>query len=470
MKVINKIAQLTKPLLIGSALFAGITVVSVATDSAFEDVNTGFVQGAEAQQKKVKTRRLPGIKEATMKRLAKITALTNPDTEKDPGAKPNFPEALKEIKSMERWCKKSCNDYEKAQVHRFYAFSYYSLEDYPKAIQAYKQVVSKSPNIPIGVELDSLFALSQLSFAQENYNDALKYLTDWMNLSTIVGADKYFLRGSINYSKGDKKAAKVDVDRAVGMLEKKGKVPKESWYNLQLALNLEREKYKEAKPILEKLILNYPKPKWWTQYANVSGLLGSEKTQLAALDATYTMGGLEKRQDIVNTAYLYLGADVPYKAAKILKQGMDKGKVERNVKYLKVLANAYRAAKEPEKAIDTLNAAAKQAKKEDTANKGKKKYRPEEGNVYAELTSLYGLNEQNKEAISAGKKALAAGKLKRPCEVHTNMGISYVELGQFKSAISSFQQARKEKACRAYVSNWIKFAQNEQKAKEALAN
>ncbi|MFL0810879.1 MAG: tetratricopeptide repeat protein [Agarilytica sp.] len=468
--MINKIAQMAKPLIVGTGLFIGASVISVATDRVASGISVSFVSTAEAQKKKIKTRRLPGIKEATMKRLAKITELTNPDTEKNPNAKPNFNEALKELKSMERWCNKSCNDYEKAQVFRFYAFSYYSLEDYPKAIGAYKQVVSKSPNIPIAVELDSLSALSQLHYAQEDYRGALKYLNDWMALNTSkVPADKIFLRCTIHYANNDKTSALKDCNKAIADVESRGKVAKESWYNLQVALNLEKERYKESKPILEKLIVNYPKAKWWTRYANVSGLLGSEKTQLAALDATNVMGGLQKRQDIVNTAYLYMGADAPYKGAQVLKSGMDSGKVERNVKYLKILANAYRASKEPKKAIKVLNEAAKKAKKEDAANKGKKKYRPVEGNVYAELVSLYGIDEQNKEAISAGKKALAAGQLKRACEVHTNMGISYVELGQFKSAISSFQQARKEKACRAYVSSWIKYAQNEQKSKEALA-
>ncbi len=441
------------------------SVAQVATDHM--GYNLSFVASAEAKEKKRKTRKLPGISQAAMKRLEKITDLTTGDPDK--GVKADFPAALKELKNMEKYCNKKCNDYEKAQVFRFYAFAYYSMDDYPRAIQAYKKVYAKSPQIPIAVELDALNSLSQLSYAQENYNDALKYLSAWMELSTIVGADKFFLRGSIKYSKGDKKGALVDVSKAVSRIEKAGKVPREQWYSLQLALNLEKEKYKSSKPILEKLLKEYPKVKWWVQYSNINGLLGKEDRQLGSLDAVSVMGGLAKRQDIVNSAYLYLGADVPYKAGVILEKGMKDKKVDRDVKNLKILTNAWRMAQEKKKAIGSMKQAVKAAVKEDAANKKKKSYKPQQGNMYAELVGLYSDIDDSKSAIAAGKNALRVGELKKPCEVHTNMGIAYVDIKQFKSAISSFEKARKDKQCRAFVNNWIKFAKNEQRQKEALA-
>ncbi|WP_086933926.1 tetratricopeptide repeat protein [Agarilytica rhodophyticola] len=465
-----KIANTLKLFSMGAVVSAAAYIAPVVVDKTAQTfgVNTGLVTQAYAQAKKKKTRKLPGISEATMKKLGVVTEFVTPDTEKNPDAKPDFQKALKELQKMERSCKDKCNKYELSQIYRFYAFAYYSLDDYPRAIGAYKKVVAQSPEIPIAVELDALYALAQLNFAQDNFDDSLKYLDRWIALSTVVGSDIFFLKGTILYTKGDKKGAATNVNKAISMVEANGKVAKEQWYSLQLALNLEKESYKPSKAILEKLIRNYPNVKYWTQFANVNGLLERESDQLHSLDAVYIQNKLKKRQDIVNLAYLYLGEDVPYKAAKVLEKGMAEKNVERNVKYLKVLASAWRAAREPKKAIAALNEAAKAAVKEDAAKRGEKNYKPEAGNIQSELVGLHLDLDDSKAAVEAGKRALRAGNLKRACEVHTNMGIAYVDMKQFKSAINSFDKAADDKQCRAVVGNWKKYAQNEQRQKEEL--
>jgi len=44
-----------------------------------------------------------------------VTEYANPDTEKNPNAKPNFRAAAKELAKLERQCGE-CNNYEKAQI------------------------------------------------------------------------------------------------------------------------------------------------------------------------------------------------------------------------------------------------------------------------------------------------------------------------------------------------------------------
>jgi len=455
----------------GALLSVASYVAPVAVEKTLRlyGADISLVAYADAQAAKKKTRKLPGISEKTMKQLGKISELVSPDTEKKPNAKPNYPEALKELRRMERSCKDKCNKYELSQIYRFYAFAYFSMDNTDKAIESYQKVVAQSPEIPIAVELDALYALAQLLWSKDRYDQSLKYLNDWMGLSTIIGADIYFFRGTVHYSKNDKASAIKDVDRAIAMKEEGGGIAKEQWYGLQRALYLEREDYRTAKKILEKLVVNYPKIEYWTQLANVNGLLERELDQMHALDTVYIQGKLEKRQNIVNMAYLYLGNDVPYKAAKVLEEGMEKKYVDRNVRYLKVLAGAWRQAKEPEKAVKVLNEAAKVAVKEDAAKKNDRKYRPELGDIYAELVGLHLNLDNSKSAVDAGKKALRAGNLRRACDVHTNMGIAYVDMAQFKSAISAFDKAAEDKQCRAMVLNWRRYAENEQRQKEELA-
>lgn len=473
-----KVAKMTKIFIAALSLTCVSFFGSAALDVAVDGLGLSLIPSAQAQSKapakKRKTRKLPGMNLRMVKKFEAVNQYISPEaTKKDPKPKPNYSQALKDLKSMEKTCARRCSDYEKAQVYRFFAFTYYSMENYPKAIESYKKVYSLSPQITVALELDSLNAISQLLSAQEDYNGALKYINLWFDFSkeigTYIGSDKYFSRGTLHYAKDDKKSALKDVNLAISRTEKNGKVAKERWYEFQFALYYGRENYKAANIAAEKLLKNYPKIRWWTQYSGVQAQLGNNKKQLSSLDAVGVMGGLTKRQDVLNASALYRNIDVPYKSAKILEKGLKDKVIKRNVKNLKRLSEAWRAAQEPKKAIFVLNSAAKVAAKEDSKNAKIKRYKPKQGNIYAQLTNLYLDVDDSKSAVTAGKSALRVGKLKKPCEVHTNMGIAYVELTQFKSAISSFEKARKDKQCRAFVNSWINFAKNEQRKKKALA-
>lgn len=447
-------------------------IAPVSIDSASQALGykTFLVSEAQAQAKKKKTRSLPGLSEKVLKQLAKVTEAVSPDPEKFPDRKPDWQEGIKLLQKMERSCKDKCNKYELSQIHRFYGFIYASIEDYDKAIIAYQNIVAQAPEIPVATELESLYYLSQLTYSQDKFNDSIKWLNKWIALSgefgREVGADIYFLRSTINYSKDDKRAALKDVTKAISIVEGRDKVAKENWYGLQRAIYLEKEDYKNGLTVLEKLVRHYPKKSYWTQLSGVYGLLERDKDQLHTLDTVNLMGGLKKRQEVVNLAYLYLGEEVPYKAAKILEKGMSDKIVERNVKYLKVLASAWRSAKLPKKAIVALQSAAKAAVTEAKADKDKKS---EEGNIHSQLAGLYLDIDDSKKAIESGKRALKAGNLKMPGEVHTNMGIAYYDLQQYKSAVSAFEKAMNDKQFRKFAENWLKAAKQELFRQEQLA-
>ena len=80
---------------------------------------------------------------------------------------------------------------------------------------------------------------------------------------------------------------------------------------------------------------------------------------MAIVEAMYEQGHLEgKPRQVVNLASLYLMHDVPIKAAELLQVHLDAGDVEKDEKNLKLYSQALSQAKEYEKAIDPLKAAA----------------------------------------------------------------------------------------------------------------
>jgi len=461
-----KLKKTIKVIAVGSLLSVMGFVAPVAFDG-LSDSNT-FGSSAYAQAKKKVTRRLPGIKESTLKKLGQIQNFIAPDLEKKPDAEPDLAAALKATQKLDKLCKKKCNDPEKSQVYRFYGYIYYSMDNYKKAIESYKKLVALAPEVAIALELESYNILMQLTFAQEDYKDSLMWMDKWIDLSTLVTAEKYYSRGTIHYSIGDNSAALKDVLRAIKMTESKGKTGKEEWYSLARALHLGKEDYKAALAVLEKLVRHYPKKSYWDQISIVHGTMGNEDKQRNALEALYVMDNSLRSQQIMNLAYMFMGSEAPYKGAKILEKGMKDKVVKESTKNLKALAAAWAAAREPKKAILVYGKAAKQAIA-DAAATTNKKHKNLAGGMYAQMVSLYLNLDDSKSAIKIGKKALQAGNLKSEGSVHVNIGIAYADLHQYKSAMGAFEKAMNDKKVRRFAENWYKHSKQEHRRQQRLA-
>ncbi len=455
-----------------AVIYAAVGFLAPAVFNNFAEVVgvDAKVAVANAQAKQKVTRKLPGISERMLKDLGTLQEFISPNTEENPNAKPNLPEALKMLGKMEKSCKDKCNSVEMSSIYRFYGYTYITMDppNYNQAISYYNKLVALSPGITVAVELEALYILAQLTYQQEKFDAALANLKKWMSISTIVGSDKIYFWASICYAKNDMRCALDKITEAIDMETAKGNVANEQWYGLQAALLLEKEDYKRAVPVMEIMVRHFHKAEYWTRLANIYGLLGRPKDQLHSLDAVYVMDALTRRQEYVNLASLFLENEAPYKAAQVLERGMKAKAVERDVKNLKLLGLAYSYAKETEDAIKILNEAAKAAKKEDAAKQGDKGYKPEQGNIYTQLTGLYLDLDDSKGAVSAGKKALKASNLSSAGEVHVNMGIAYVDMEQYKSAISSFEKAKKDKKYARFAANWLRHAEQEYERQQQL--
>lgn len=425
------------------ALFAALAPNVEFSRDHGPSVGYPVAEAQAAAQQQQQRRKLPGISEKVFKGLGKVAELASPPEES--GAKPNYPEALKELRKLERRCE-DCNPYEKSQIYNYFAIVSYQMDKINDAMKYYKKVLAASPNIPVGVELQTLLLMAQLSYSNDNYSDAINYINRWMKLSVNVTADIVQLRASIYYQKGDKNNALKDINRAVKMVEAEGKTAKESWLNLQRALYLEKEDYKTSGKILEKMIRIYPKKSYWVQLGSIYGLQGRGKDQLSVMDMSYIMGAYSKEPQIKAMAYLYLGDGVPYKAAKILEKGMNDKVVERSEKNLGLLATAWQQSKEFKRAIPVLEEAGKSA---DT------------GDYHAMLATLYLDLDDNKKAISASRSALRKKKVKKRGNVHFNLGVAYLNVKEYQKSIEQFEKAMKFTESARLAESWKKHASQE---------
>lgn len=414
--------------------------------AGFESLAVGSVYAADEEKKKpteYKTKKSYSLRQNVFKDFAEIQKKTEEN---------DWAGALVILKDLEGSKAQKYTSYEKANLYNYFGWVHYSLEDYNSAIRYYEKLL-KEEELSEALELGTLYTVAQLKFVQEDYANAVKYLERWMELQTIIGADAYVLLGQGYYQMGNMEKARVNVDKAVTQYESKDKVPKENWYALQRAIYYERDDYKTVIAILEKLLRHYPKTTYWKQLAGMYGAVEQETNQLYALETVYLMGELDKDKELLNLAYLYLGKETPWRAAKVIEKGMKDGIIKEDSKNLETLAMAWRMAQHVKKSIPIMEKAASKS---------------DNGDLYARLAGIYIDNDQFDNALSAGSKALKRGGVKRTDQLQIVIGMANVNLKNYDEAIKAFRIAAKDKRSKKFAVQWIEYAENEKKREASL--
>ncbi|MEE4144666.1 MAG: tetratricopeptide repeat protein [Halieaceae bacterium] len=341
--------------------------------------------------------------------------------------------------------KNALNSYELANVYNLYAFIHYSREDYAKALKAYENVVAQ-PDIPIAMEVNTKYTIAQLYFVQEQWQKGINALLDWFAITDSPNANAYVLLSQGYYQTKDYDKALLNVEKAINMYTADDKLPKEQWYNLARFLYFEKNDVKNTVATLEKLLTHYPKKEYWVQLSHMYGEQKKEGLQLAAMDTAYVQNMLDKGTEQVTMAYLYLNAEVPYRAGKVMEKGLKDGSIQDTSKNYEIAASAWRQAQELDKAIPAMEEAA--AKSDD-------------GELYARLGNIYLDSDRNKEAIVAINKGLSRGGVKRPDTARLVLGMAYFNTKQYDKAREAFQAAGRDERSAKYAEQWIKYLDSE---------
>ncbi len=412
-----------------------VAFTQVAVDAGKPVSGSAFAQEEKKEQRE--TRRTPALRNKVYEQLSEAQTFIE--------AK-QYSEALGVLDRMrDAGGKKALNSYELANLYNLYAFVYYSMEDYPNALRSYQEVVNQ-PDIPLAMEINTRYTVAQLHFVMEDWKRGIDALNEWFKVADTPSAQAYVLLGQGYYQLKDYDSSLKNTLTAVNMYKDKGKVPKEQWYSLLRFLYFEKNEIDKTIETLEEMIVYYPKKQYWIQLSHMYGEARDEGKQLAAMDTAYVQDFLDKDREQVTMAYLYLNAEVPYKAARVLDSGLKAESVEASSKTLEILGNAWRQAQELEKSIPVMEEAAAKA---DT------------GELYCRLGSVYLDKEEFRKAVDANKKGLARGKVKRPDQCHLVKGMAHFNLSQYDSARKAFREAAKDKRSKEYADQWMKYMNNE---------
>ncbi|MEM9257466.1 MAG: tetratricopeptide repeat protein [Pseudomonadota bacterium] len=433
-------------LLAAPVVLTQVAVERWQSDRGLHVSSAAYAQDDEKKPDTRETRRTPALRAKVYEKLAEAQAAAEA---KDLTTAAKI---LDEMLAQERESK-ALNSYEKANVYNLYAFIHYSREDYAKALEAYRNVVAQ-PDIPIAMETNTRFTIAQLYFVQEQWQQGINALLEWFEMTDTPNANAYVLLAQGYYQLKDYNKALSNVEKAIDMTVEKGNIPKEQWYNLARFLYFEKNDVNKTVDTLEKLLTYYPKKQYWVQLSHMYGEQGKDWQQAAAMETAYVQDMLTKDQEQVTMAYLYLNAEVPYKAAKVMQTGLDGEVIEGKSKNWEIAGNSWRQAQEMNKAVPAMERAAAKS---------------DRGELYARLGNIYLDSYEFEKAITALNKGLNRGGVKRPDTAQLVLGMAYFNTKQYDKARDAFKKAAEDDRSTEYAEQWITYMNSEIARQEALA-
>ena len=256
--------------------------------------------------------------------------------------------------------------FEQAQIIRLQAYVYAEKEDYDKSLDYLQRVFSLNALQPQD-QLDLQFQIAQLYLATDKWNEGHQQLLRWFDNAEEMGFPPgpsahallaqiylYFASETERDSPEEKqyyRKAEPHAEKAVLSAAE----PRENWYQVYLSILLFDDRYEESVPILEAMVYRFPEKKnYYRQLAALYAELKREEDSFHIQQIMFSKDMLEKHDELLRIAQLYLFYEVPYKAALILEKELESGRIKDEEKNWEQLANAWLSAREWKKAIPPL--------------------------------------------------------------------------------------------------------------------
>ena len=424
-------------------------------------------QSADNKQP-VKYKKARALQSSTAKKMAKVyEALEEVDEKGEPA--PNMETVLSILNDL-RDNRDDLKSYDRSVMWNAWAYVYFSEGQYSQALDSYRKLMNE-PESTIPLRTGALLSMGQLSMVQENYDQGIKYILQWMDEVEKVTAQAWSFLGQAYYAKEDYRKSFSSIEKAIKLAEEEGYKPRENWYVIMAAnINELKDEIGEEKALLQQidiyeiLVNLYPKKQYFIQLGGSYGQLGRERDYMITLKAAYLKDFLNKESEYLALAQLLLLNKNPYWAADVLVSGQKKmitivdeeteeetiePVVKDTEKNLKLLADSWRMAQEIDKAIPILERSAQMSK---------------DGNSYVILGNLYLSEDRVEQAIKAINKGLEKGDIKNLSQVYLTLGQAYFELQNFEEARTNFRIAArdKKKTVKTQANTWLKYTENEE--------
>jgi tetratricopeptide (TPR) repeat protein len=384
---------------------------------------------ADAETDNTKTKQAQAVSKEVYERIQKAQELVD---EKD------YNGALRLLNGL--YNPDKLTEYEQANVLNYIGFVYYNMDDIGNAIRTYERMLA-IPTLEPQMAKQTTFTMAQLLTMEEQYGKALTTLDKWFTLETNPPPEPYILRAQILYNLNRFKEMIPSIETGMQVARQRDKPVKEDWWNLLNFAYFQQENYRKVRDIQKTLLQNWPKARYWKSLAGAYTELGEDEKLIYAYDAAHTQGMLIKDTEFVTMAQLYLQAEVPYKAATLLQEKMDAGVVAKTEKHYRLLSQAWTLAREDEKAIPALKAAAALAT---------------DGELDQRLANAYLNIGEYGDCVTSANTALRKGGLKNPDNAQISLGMCLYNLRRYADAKKAFRNAGKVPRAQRTANQWIR--------------
>lgn len=411
-----------------------------------------------------KGRKVPNMQESTYRRLGEAQELVEAE---------EYGKALPMLEQMLE-SKRRYNNNERAQIHKMLAYIYFEMEDNAKTIHHFEQVIAQVPDITEGLENSTLETLARLYFqeamnqdnpdspaANQWFQKTLRTIDDWMSKVDEVGPDAHQFVATVHFQMGNKTKSIDHMETAVRLAQERGTKVKEQWWQMLQALYADADNWQRVVEIGEVLVKNYPKRTNWMTLAGAYGQIDQPQKQLWTLEAAHAGGYLENESDFYTYAGLLLQSEMPNRASKYLQLSMDEKQVERTVKNLQLLGQAYQAGRDIDEAIPVFEEAGKLA---------------EDGATLSRLAALYLQRDEYEKCRDTAERAIKKGGLRRPLSTRVTLGTCLFNMRMFSKARQTFVEIRRDargnenaRTEQRMARDWIRYIENERKRAAELA-
>ena len=330
------------------------------------------------------------------------------------------------------------SNYETAAVRELTADLYIARGDYSSALANLAPVVQQTV-LPPTEQRAAQLTLAKLYVSNGQYQEGLDMLRTWLNGVENPPPDVLITMAQAYAQTGQCRQAAPYAKRAI---DASPEAPQE-WYQLWVACLYDTRDYTDAADALQALLSRFPdQTQYWQQLGEAYAQMGDLSRAVGVYSLMRRQGLIRQPQDYLNLASLYLQNSEPFQAAQVLQEGLQANVLPATEANYDLLASAWIAAAETDRAVAALTEASKTAK---------------DGEPYLAQAQLYLSRQDWGSAIDTAKKALAKGSLRRPGRAWLLQAIADIQSLHFDDATAALREAVKYDDSRAQAELWQQY-------------
>jgi tetratricopeptide (TPR) repeat protein len=366
------------------------------------------------------------VTRSTFNQLTRIQAMTEAG---------QYAEAMTELEALV--VKTEDTPYDFAIANQYIAHTSVLMGETERAREALRLALEVE-ELPPQLENDLNLFYGTVLLGEGEYEEARVVLERWYEAAASRHPSQLFSAAYANYMSGE-------VERAEELLLQAFEYPREvrdSWHQLHYQILFDLKRFDEAETVLRDLLARNPgDANFWRIFVNHHLQLEDSGKGLSAFMIAYDNGLIDRESDLRQIASLYSYVDVPEKAARLLEEWIDDGKIEDDVDTLKQLGALWLQSRERDRALVVLSKAAELAP---------------DGRTFEMLGGIYFEDEEWQNAYDAYSSALEGGDLDDAPKVSLLAGICALRAGDDERAEEALRNAAETERYREQAESFLK--------------